>query len=388
MKKIYLSEDVYDAALNRMRWLFDEFKNVVISSSGGKDSTIIMHLALKVAEEKNRLPIKMVFLDQEAEWQSTIDYLRKAMADPRIEPVWIQCPFKLFNTTSIKEPWLMCWKEGDKWMREKEPYAIKDNVFGTDRFRDVFTHVLDYLHPDEPACFLAGVRAEESPRRAIAMTADLTYKHITYGKQLNKKKDHYTFYPIYDWSLSDVWKAISCHKWTYNTLYDKLYRFGIAPKDMRVSNLHHETAVHNLFFLHEIEPETWDKLTNRLAGIHTTKHIKKEEMMNVASLPYMFRDWPEYRDYLTDKLISIEHNRLKFHRKWHRMSMLYDEIAKPEEMYKKQIKAILQNDWEYEQLKNWEESPPVIAYRKWKKGTLWIDDPKDPNLKLIKDKYK
>ena len=388
MKKIFLRENVYDAALNRIRRLFNEFDDVIISSSGGKDSTVIMNLALQVAWEKDRLPMKMVFLDQEAEWQSTIDYHRKAMTDPRIEPLWIQCPFKLFNTTSINEPWLMCWKEGEEWMRDKEHYSIKKNVFGTDRFRDVFTHVIDYLHPNSSACFIAGVRAEESPRRAIAMTADLTYKEITWGKQLNKKKGHYTFYPIYDWSLSDVWKAIEVNKWRYNLLYDKLYRYGIAPKNMRVSNLHHETAIHNLFFLHEIEPKTWAKLSKRLAGIHTPKHIKKEEMMAVRSLPYMFRDWIEYRNYLTDNLITIDHNRKKFHKKWHKMDLLYDEIALPDEMYKHQIKAILANDWEYEQLKNWEERPHVIAYRKWKKGTLWIDDPSDPNLRLIKDKYK
>ena len=53
--KIYIKENVWDLALARMRRLFDEFENVIISSSGGKDSAVIMELALIVAEETDCL---------------------------------------------------------------------------------------------------------------------------------------------------------------------------------------------------------------------------------------------------------------------------------------------------------------------------------------------
>lgn len=85
--KIYLKETVYDAALDRMRYLFGEFPNVVVSFSGGKDSTVILNLALKVAEEMGRLPLKVLFLDQEAEWDCVIDYIRRVMNDPRVESI-------------------------------------------------------------------------------------------------------------------------------------------------------------------------------------------------------------------------------------------------------------------------------------------------------------
>ena len=107
--KIYGKENVHDAALGRIRWLFDEFPNVIIGVSGGKDSTVVYNLALQVAREKNRLPLKCLFVDQEAEWESTIDTIRLIMENPEVEPLWFQMPIKLFNATSTTDHWLMCW---------------------------------------------------------------------------------------------------------------------------------------------------------------------------------------------------------------------------------------------------------------------------------------
>ena len=109
--KIYTNQSVWDAALERIEFLFDEFKNVIICTSGGKDSTVTMNLALQVAEKKGRLPVKLMFLDQEAEWGMVVEHMREIMADPRVEPMWLQVPIKLFNATSMEEPWLMCWQE-------------------------------------------------------------------------------------------------------------------------------------------------------------------------------------------------------------------------------------------------------------------------------------
>lgn len=53
--KYYSKENVYDAALSRIRYLFDEFDNVVVGFSGGKDSTICLQLSLIVAEELLKL---------------------------------------------------------------------------------------------------------------------------------------------------------------------------------------------------------------------------------------------------------------------------------------------------------------------------------------------
>lgn len=386
--KIFLKQNVWDAALERINRIFDDFDNVVISSSGGKDSTVTMQLALKVAEERGKLPLKMMFLDQEAEYRMTIEYMRKAMTDPRVEPIWIQCPIRLFNATSMDEPWLQCWEEGGDWMRPKEDISIKENVFGTDRFHDIFPKILDHYFPNESACYLAGVRAEESPTRLAGLTTFQTYKEITWGKRLNVKKNHYTFYPIWDWKLGDVWKAIHHNQWDYCQIYDELYRYGIAPHKMRVSNLHHETAVHSLFFLHEIEGDTWDALTKRLGGINQAKHMEKHEMFAVQELPYMFDSWKEYRDYLTENLITIPENRAKFVKKWEKMDDLYSLMNKPQDLIKKQIGSLLVNDWEFVKLDGFLNSPAMITYRDWRKGKLGARARADSHMIYIQEQYR
>ena len=170
--KVYKQKNVYDAAIERIDYLFDEFDNVVIGFSGGKDSTCVLNLALEVAEKKNRLPLKVMFLDQEAEWVTVIDYIREVMSDERIDPMWLQIPIRLFNATSNKDHFLNCWNpdEEEQWLRPKEDIALKENVYGKDRFFDMFQAILEYHYKDTKACYLAGVRTEESPARFLAVT--------------------------------------------------------------------------------------------------------------------------------------------------------------------------------------------------------------------------
>ena len=65
--KIYSKENVHTEAIKRINRLFDDFENVVVGFSGGKDSTVCLNLTLMVAEQRNRLPLKVVWVDQEAE---------------------------------------------------------------------------------------------------------------------------------------------------------------------------------------------------------------------------------------------------------------------------------------------------------------------------------
>ena len=366
--KIFKATNVFDEALERVRYLFDEFDDVGVWFSGGKDSTVTLEIALRVAEEKNRLPIPVIFVDQEAEWRAVIDYTRGVMNDPRVEPYWIQVPIKLFNATSMDEAWLNCWAEGEVWMRDKEKNSIHTNEYGTDRFYGIFPRILKHHWKGKRIAVLGGVRAEESPNRASGLTTGQTYKHVTWGKVENAKLEHYTFYPLYDWSYRDIWKAIHANQWRYCTVYNEYYRFGIQPIKMRVSNLHHETAVDQLFYLHEIEGDTWNALTKRLKGINQTKHMSKQEMFAAKELPFMFRDWAEYRDYLVDNLVQTDERRAIFRRKFADMDKAYEGMANEHERFKSEILCILANDFEFTKLDNFTSRPESINFRKHKKG--------------------
>lgn len=369
--RIYRSQNVLDASLDRIRWLYDEFDDVIVSMSGGKDSTVIFHLAQMVAEEKGRLPVPVMWLDQECEFAGTVDYMRTIMYREDVLPRWFQIPFRLFNATSKDDSWLNVWGPGEEWVRDKDPIAVTENTYGTDRFRGLLDAITAQDYAGKRAVALTGMRAEESRTRFASITSKPTYKWATWGAKNKQARDgeFYSMHPIYDWGYLDVWKAIHDHGWPYNSHYDAMHRYGVPVKQMRVSNYHHETAVHALFYLQEIEPDTYERAVQRIGGLDTAGKMGKADFF-VRDLPFMFRDWREYRNYLLAHLIEPD-LQPRFLRKFAAMQAKFDEgfyvrvKTTEEQMYRAQVQSILTNDWEWTKLQAWilARNMPIAAIK-------------------------
>jgi predicted phosphoadenosine phosphosulfate sulfurtransferase len=237
--RVVLNETVYEATRRRLKWLFDEFDTIVVNVSGGKDSTVIYHMALEMAAELGRTPIYAYWLDQEAEWQSTVDLVGKWMRHPDITPLWLQIPFRIFNATSKTEHWLNAWdpEQEDLWIHPRDPIALTENVYGVDRFTKLFEGVMAHHFDGQKVARLSGVRAEESMARLAGITGQETYGGETWGNKSGslKGQQHYTFFPIYDWSFEDVWHFIADKGVEYNRVYDMQFRYGLPKNHMRRS---------------------------------------------------------------------------------------------------------------------------------------------------------
>jgi predicted phosphoadenosine phosphosulfate sulfurtransferase len=328
--------NVYEAAVNRMRFIFNEFPRIVVSVSGGKDSTCLWHLAIKEAERRNQ-KVEVFFLDQEAEYQSTVDQIDLMMRNPLVIPRWYQVPIQMTNATSHRQVFLNAWYEGEQWIREKSELAI--HSIGGEYPRRFYDFFKWYEGQDkEPTAHLVGLRIFESMNRQRTMCKANGYKHYKWTTA-SASPGSYRVYPIFDWHFRDVWKYIVDNNLPYNRMYDRMYcRSDINMRTMRVSNLIHEQAFRSLAQLQEFEPDTFDKLSKRLQGVHCAAMYSTDKFLfSAAKLPENFLTWLAYRDYLLATTPSSK--RARFKKRF--LKQGDDEIV-----CQHQVKQLLLNDWE------------------------------------------
>lgn len=274
--KRYIDKDVYEAALERINYVFDEFEHIYLSFSSGKDSGALLNLCIDVARQRKR-KFDVVFLDLEAFYRKSIQYVEKMFSENEdvLSPHWICLPMTSPNSLSYFEPTWVWWKPELKsiWVRPmpqtKWVINLGNNFFTWYKenmtFEEFILHVGETLgHGEKTAC-LVGIRTDESLNRFRAIASDKeTYKGKTFSTKVSENV--FNFYPIYDWAVEDIWTYYSRFKKPYNPIYDLMYQAGVPIHKMRIDEPFGNEAKAGLAQFKVIEPETWGRLVNRVSG--------------------------------------------------------------------------------------------------------------------------
>lgn len=270
----YLGVDVLSAARERIAWVFDNCPRIYVSFSGGKDSTVMLHLVMAEAIRRQR-KVGLLFVDLEGQYKLTIDHVA-AMYEryaEHVEPYWVALPLNLRNAVSQFEPQWMCWDPDrrDDWVRQPPPLAITDEsafpfFWRRMEFEEFVPAFGEWLGQGKlTACFV-GIRTAESLNRWRTIMAGrkqtLSDRNWTtwVGGRL------YNIYPIYDWQTADIWRYHALTGEPYNELYDRMHQAGLTIHQMRICQPYGDDQRKGLWLFHVIEPETWARVVARVNG--------------------------------------------------------------------------------------------------------------------------
>lgn len=278
MPKYRLEVNVYDAAVERTEWAFDNFERIYLSFSAGKDSTVMLHIAMEVAKRRNQ-KIGLMIVDLEGQYKLTIDHIYKTIEEYKdyIDLYWVCLPLHLRNAVSVYEPFWKCWDEDKKedWIRPLPEQGINDpNYF--EFFRDgmEFEEFVPefgewYAQGKRTAC-LVGIRTDESLNRyrTISSKTKVKYKEKSYTTKVTDNV--FNLYPIYDWRTEDIWiYHYKNQDKRYNHLYELMNKAGLSIHQQRICQPYGDDQRRGLWLFHLIEPETWAKVVARVNGANS-----------------------------------------------------------------------------------------------------------------------
>jgi len=112
----------------------------------------------------------------------------------------------------------------------------------------------------------------------------------------------WTSLPIYDWDFKDIWHYYAETGKDYNRVYDSMYRLGLAYSQMRTCSAFGEEQKKSLWTWQLIEPDTWNKMVERVQGanfgkIYNHTNINRGQVIKPGNIT-----WKEYLSILLAQL--------------------------------------------------------------------------------------
>lgn len=277
IKRYDATTDVLEAARARIATVFDTFEKVYVSFSGGKDSTVMLHLVMDEAIARGR-KVGVLVIDLEAQYALTMAHVENVldMYKAHSEVFWVCLPMLLRNAVTQYEPRWCCWdpEARSAWVRELPQHAgVKASVDDFDFFepRMEFEEFMVlfgiwYGGGSDTAAFV-GIRCDESLNRfrTIASRTKETFSGLQYTTKVEGSL--YNVYPIYDWRTEDIWRYHARFPTKpHNHLYDMMHLAGLGIHQMRICQPYGDDQRRGLWLYHIIEPHSWARVVARVNG--------------------------------------------------------------------------------------------------------------------------
>lgn len=313
-RKIYQKCSVFEATKRRIAEAFDLLEAIYISFSGGKDSTVMMHLVCQEARKRNR-KVGVLIIDLEAQYSATIEHVEAMIEEYSdcIDLHWFCGELLLRNAISDFEPKWVCWDSEKKeiWVREKPKQEADlsqyDFYVPKMEFEELMVIFGPWYAKGRSCGAFIGIRSDESLHRYRAIVSRKDGLMLD-GKKWTTKiaPNVYNLYPIYDWRTEDIWLFHSRNKeLRYNTIYDLMTRAGVKFSSQRLCQPFGDDQKKGLWLYQILEPETWYKLLNRVSGVNSGALYAQDtgniNGTNKISKPEG-KTWEEYTNFLLKSL--------------------------------------------------------------------------------------
>lgn len=353
-----LSDNVYEATQKRLKFIFEEFENIYISFSGGKDSGLLLQLLLDFRDKYYpQKKIGVFHQDFEAQYSATTDYVEEvfsSLTDNKVEKYWVCLPMATRTALSSYEMYWYPWddKKEDSWVRPmpEHDYVINlnNNIFTNYYYKmhqedlaKQFGRWYRQIHQNRKTICLLGIRADESLQRYSGFV-NKKYGYKNKCWITHNFKGVWAASPLYDWTVDDIWHAYYKFGYTYNNLYNLFYKAGLSASQMRVASPFQDCAKESLNLYRVIDPAIWVKLVGRVQGANFASIYGRSKAMGYRTITLPEgHTWKSYIQFLLSTLpTELRNNYIKKFNKsitfWHHVGGGLEE---------KTIEELLQNGY-------------------------------------------
>lgn len=268
MGRIRLGENVFEAAVNRMRAIFAEGHRVVVTFSAGKDSGCCLEVCLLAMQQAGRgnggePRLDVAMRDEEILYPGSFEYAERVAARPEVKFHWLIANQPIINAFNRRLPYWWVFDPQvpeDEWVRrppsfaERIPIQSIQGINMIDRYPPA---------PGKRLYSVMGLRTSESARRLLGLHS----KGGCTSTGPDRQTSSWSVTPIYDWQDSDVWKAIRDNRWDYNSAYDVMNRMGVPKHALRIAPpTMSRAAVQHLQVAARAWPQWFDRVARRVPG--------------------------------------------------------------------------------------------------------------------------